>query len=53
MVCFERLRKIFDWFRLRCPTCGGFLELVGQTDSKYMFAVRDIYKCKKCGKEWI
>lgn len=44
---------IFNWFRLRCPACDGVMELVGETDNVNMFARKDIYKCKKCGKEWV
>jgi DNA-directed RNA polymerase subunit RPC12/RpoP len=43
------LEKIKDIFSLHCPECGGRMK------SEYLDMEIDhiVYKCKKCGKEWL
>lgn len=42
-------KKIINIFSHHCPECGGRMENK-LWDIKYD---RPIYKCTKCGKEWI
>lgn len=42
----EKLKKLFE---LNCPYCGGTMHVKGldtQIDKL-------VYKCEKCGKEWV
>lgn len=43
------IEKIKDIFSLHCHECGGIMK------SEYLDMEIDnlVYKCKKCGKEWL
>lgn len=43
------IEKIKDIFRIHCPECNGIIK------SEYLDMEIDhvVYKCTKCGKEWI
>lgn len=43
------IEKIKDIFSLHCPACNGIMK------SKYLDMQFDhlVYKCTKCGKEWM
>lgn len=43
------MKKIKDIFSLHCPECNGRMK------SKYLDMQSDhlVYKCTKCGKEWM
>ena len=43
------LKKIKDLFNLHCPECNGIVK------SEYLDMQFDkmVYKCTKCGKEWM
>lgn len=41
--------KVLDWLCLRCPECGGKL-----VEEFYDVGLgKMIYRCEKCGEEWI
>lgn len=43
------IEKIKDFFSLHCPECSGRMkgEFLDMTIDKV------VYKCEKCGKEWL
>lgn len=41
--------KLKGLFKLHCPLCGGEMKV----EMFDMELDRLVYKCKKCGKEWI
>ena len=43
------IKKIREFFKQECPLCGGEMGVVFID----MVFDRAVYKCKKCGKEWI
>ena len=43
------IEKIKDIFSLHCPACNGRM----QVEDLDMEIDHIVYKCKKCGKEWI
>ncbi len=48
MNIFNFLKRMFTHY---CPDCGG--EMESMLDGTAPCGGRLIYKCKKCGKEWI
>ena len=47
LVFFVEFFIVILFTKPRCPDCGGKMDDVDLHDD------RTVYKCRKCGKEWI
>jgi len=52
------IKSIIKWFKYKCPACKGIMKFHrlnewATTEMIMNDVLCDVYKCTKCGKEWI